>query len=140
MDCALLLIADRRALSTAGPNIVGWKADGIAKLPTGWVPSFFVITTVAYQKWREANGMGDEADTWPIDSVLTESILRQTAPIKAKILVRSSGVAEGFEARGRFDSRESAATAEALKEAAFYVWRRALKDASDQEPPNEDET
>lgn len=136
MDCPPLMLGDKKAISAAGPDIVGWKADGIANLPSAWVPNFLVITTVGYRRWREANVAANEADSWPFDSALMEPALRRVAPPTGKILVRSSGVAEDFEARGRFDSRESPATAEALKEAAFYVWGRFVENSTSEDTAN----
>ena len=129
MEHLPLLVADNKEISAFGPAVIGWKANGISKLLSDWVPAFFIVTVTGYQRWRDAR-KEEDIDVWPLDSLATQGALRRVAVPNAKILVRSSGVAEDFEARGRYESHESLATLDGLKAAAFSVWRQAAGNAS----------
>ncbi len=125
MEQSQLLITDRKSVSAAGAQTVGWKADGICKLPEAWVPKFFIITAAAHCLWRKAVDDEGESHHWPLDSLAIQQALRSIVTKKAKVLVRSSGLAEDFEARGCYESQVSDPTVDGIKEAASRVWRQA---------------
>lgn len=103
------------------PSLVGWKAFGLSTLPEIWTPQFFVISADCFLP--------------DIDPKLIENLIRQACSRigiseQSKVLVRSSGVAETLESRGKFDSSECIAQnihscaqklAQGLKNSACHV-------------------
>lgn len=106
---ALYLPGDR--VATAAPGmLVGRKASGLLRLPEAWVPPFFLLSTLLYQRWESA-----ESPASPSSLNLTSleaSILQQAIDTlhrlgARKLLVRSSADSEDLQARGRFMSIEA---------------------------------
>lgn len=88
-------------ITDIGPNLldleqilidsVGYKAFGLSCVPAPWVPPFFVISALCFEK----NGVDREVRRW-----IAECIERQRIRDE-RIMVRSSGTAETMENRGR---------------------------------------
>jgi predicted house-cleaning noncanonical NTP pyrophosphatase (MazG superfamily) len=80
------------------PSRVGWKAFGLASLPTEWVPRFIVI---------DANSLTDLGSTGSLTVHLANALgeIGATTPI---VMVRSSGTKETLKHRGRLVSDKCA--------------------------------
>jgi predicted house-cleaning noncanonical NTP pyrophosphatase (MazG superfamily) len=74
---------------------IGWKAYGLASLPSEWVPPFFVIAASCFER-----GDSDEA----IDAWVAECIARFGIGEDRLVMVRSSGSSETIQTRGRLKS------------------------------------
>ena len=102
---------------------VGWKALGISDLPPRWVPRFFVLTAELHRQWVTTGCEEDETKPFPIDSNILKRALAAISASKCSVLIRSSGVTEDFESRGRFESRLVGGDASLVRETAATIWR-----------------
>src|ERR1700722_1204042 len=98
---------------------VGLKAMGLAQIPVTWTPPFVVITTAAFNRWKEKSSLGE----------LRTSLALGLAPIlgheAGRLIVRSSAAAESIDCRGWLESVVCAATYDDLLRGAEKVWARA---------------
>src|SRR6267154_2001649 len=83
---------------------VGLKAAGLVPLPVTWTPPFVVITTAAFNRWKETSSKEE----------LRNSLALGLAPIlghePGRLIVRSSAMAESIDCRGWLESVLCAAT------------------------------
>ena len=75
---------------------IGWKAYGLASLPSAWVPPFFVITASCF----EGECSDPKIDVWAV-----ECLARIGIGPDRQVMVRSSGTSETMRNRGRLESR-----------------------------------
>ncbi len=74
---------------------IGWKAYGLASLPSEWVPPFLVITASCFE--------GDCRDE-TIDGWVIECLARIGIGVGRRVMVRSSGTSETMRIRGQLNS------------------------------------
>ena len=103
-------------LESASAERMGLKAAGLVKLPREWVPDFFVVSSVCF-----------ETSVSPV--VFAEwcaSAIESCGFGDAPLIVRSSGVTETLDDRGRFVSEtcDSTALAATLQRSALSVANR----------------
>ena len=120
-----VLIAGAKKLGKHGwvSETVGWKALGIYELPVRWVPSFFVLSSDLHRQWFEAGCEIDDSKPCPIDPTAVEKALASISSSQKNVLIRSSGVAEDFESRGRFESLLVRGNVSFVREGAVKIWR-----------------
>jgi predicted house-cleaning noncanonical NTP pyrophosphatase (MazG superfamily) len=92
------------------PEAVGWKAFGLASLPTDWTPDFFVISKKCFIRNHEKNLL----ESW------ISQCLNKFGFNNSPVIVRSSGKNETMESRGQLVSQQCSqneilATIEELK-------------------------
>lgn len=74
---------------------IGWKAYGLASLPSEWVPPFFVITASCFER---------EYSDETINAWVAECFARTGIGADRLVMVRSSGSSETMRTRGRLKS------------------------------------
>lgn len=83
-------------VSDVTPSLVGWKAFGLSTIPKIWAPPFFVVSADVFSPDNDPE-------------IIKNSIRNACENIKiteqSKVLVRSSGIEETIESRGKFESR-----------------------------------
>ena len=77
------------------PEHIGWKAYGLASLPSKWVPPFFVITASCF----EGNCSDETIDAWVIQCLGLVGIGEGD-----RVKIRSSGTSETMRNRGLLTS------------------------------------
>jgi len=77
---------------------LGWKAYGIASLPSEWVPAFFVITASCF----EGDCSGKAMEAWVFECFARTGI--DAIAADCSVIVRSSGTSETMQYRGRLKS------------------------------------
>ncbi|MFA6100508.1 MAG: nucleoside triphosphate pyrophosphohydrolase [Patescibacteria group bacterium] len=75
---------------------IGHKAYGLASLPSGWVPSFFVLSSSCFE---------GECTDQKINAWAEECLARIGISADRQVKVRSSGTSETMRNRGRIESR-----------------------------------
>ena len=66
---AFVVLSGRQGAGNWNVETVGWKAYGLRKLPTSWVPPFFVLTAEAHRVFRgRLKDEDDEVSAWPVDN------------------------------------------------------------------------
>ena len=98
---------------------VGLKAVGLVQLPVTWTLPFMVITTAAFNRWKETS----------LKAELRNSLTIGLAPIighePGRLIVRSSASAENIDCRGWLESVRCTATEDDVLDTADRVWARA---------------
>jgi|GEM_PF-594664 len=96
-------------------SLVGQKAIGLASLPAGWTPSYAIITTEVFKRWRlESIGCpaGDRRLSWL--APFLSSWIEKLADSFPQIIIRSSAVNESLLDRGAYTSRVCRSKLEAV--------------------------
>lgn len=110
--------------SPGARDLIGEKAVGLMKLPVEWTPPFFVLTTRAHAAWRS----GHLRPGW-IELACNRDVVGRTTfddVTTGAVIVRSSGVAEHLEERGRLTSEVvPAPDYDQLEAAANRCWEAA---------------
>lgn len=83
------------------PELVGWKAFGLASIPAEWVPAFFVLAAST-----TANRPSDQS----LNSWIGECLERVGLSSADRLIVRSSGSFETITYRGQLPSRACSPT------------------------------
>lgn len=95
----VIVITERGPTEVAIENIsyerIGWKAYGLASLPSEWVPPFFVITASCF----EGNSSDPRINAWAIECIAGLGISEDR-----QVMIRSSGTSETMSNRGRLKS------------------------------------
>ena len=120
MSGVLILRGPHFSVESEWPlEAVGLKAAGLVQLPVAWTPPFVVITTSAFNRWKEASSKEE----------LRYSLALGIAPIlghePGRLIVRSSALAESIDCRGWLESELCAAANDEVLNAADRVWARA---------------
>lgn len=82
---------------------VGEKAWGLACLPSAWTPPFFVLSACCFDSTKDPS-----TDDRLFAELIREALLEIGAAHGARVMVRSSSVAETMDARGAMESIECA--------------------------------
>lgn len=87
--------------SDVDPSIIGQKAWGLCQMPSAWTPPFFVVSQEMYLKISGILHNDEEYDKEiaRIVKVIDEDLLG------TEIIIRSSGLKEGMDERGKYESQ-----------------------------------
>jgi len=85
--------------------IVGQKAKNLSTLPMCWVPEYFVISSILYERWKEQGNISDllNGEEYSELNTFLESLVHSE---ECQVIVRSSSDDEGLKQRGTYLSNE----------------------------------
>ncbi|MFC1911256.1 nucleoside triphosphate pyrophosphohydrolase [Chloroflexota bacterium] len=92
-------------LEMSFPAIVGQKAKNLSTLPICWVPEYFVISSILYERWEEKGNISDLLSREEY-SELNTSLKSLGHSGECQMIVRSSAADEGLKQRGTYLSNE----------------------------------
>lgn len=103
--------------------MLGTKATGLLLLPPNWVPPYVVLTTALHRGWQD----GTLRRGWLRREVSDVSMGSAVAAVFSgnEVIVRSSGVQETLEERGRMMSLLAPPDYEHIETTAEECWRAA---------------
>lgn len=92
-------------LEISFPAIVGQKAKNLSTLPMCWVPEYFVISSILYERWKEKGNISDllSGEEYSELNTFLKSLVHSG---ECQMIVRSSSDDEGLKQRGTYLSNE----------------------------------
>ncbi len=85
-------------------DVVGGKAYGLLMMPSSWTPTFFVISKNLYKQYVECEYITEKEQLIQTYMESINTCINNLHLENASLIIRSSGVVEGMNERGKFES------------------------------------
>lgn len=127
------IVVKQQDLTELRLTLVGAKAYGLWHIPSSWVPRFFVIGSDLFIRFRQRRQNGTSKASCrelicPEEfDQLNGALDDLNVPLSYQVIVRSSGVTEGIESRGKFCSCKSAPNAAEILDTCDRIFTASIE-------------